>query len=351
MNSKIERIKQLLEDITDEAKVVGPAPWWKKYVKYNLTAYPTQVPEDKVSVDLSGDIDTHAVMTWISPKTGRRVYSYTKVFAANQATKKWDRTSKMSADKVNNFTAITAKVLAGKGDDKIKQAAAINSIIAQTGLRPGSQAGFGETGNRGVLTLAPENVTISGNKISLNFIGKSYQENIAEIVDGPLASYLQNRLKATKGQPFVFDVPRYIVDIFYKKTLKMGNFKIKDLRTHTAGELAKEVLASDTMAPPPMPADPRQIKKLVKAKLAHVFDTVSKKLNNTPAMAKNSYIRPSITEDWLESLGIEQQIKSSATTYKAPIEEEEELGFIGDAPVYKLPAWWDNDDIELVRAD
>lgn len=346
-----ERIQKLIEDVTDEAaKPIGPAPWWKKYVKYQLTAYPTNVPEDKVNIDLSGDINTHAVMTWVSPKTGRRVYSYTKTFAANQAAKKWDRTSTISSDQVKKITAKVAKDLTGKASDKIKQAAAIVSIIAQSGLRIGSQIGFGETGNRGVLTLAPENVIINGNKISLNFTGKSYQENVAEIVDGPLANYLQSRLRAVKGQPFLFDVPRYLIDDYKERVLGMGDYKIKDLRTHTAGELAKEILASDKLPPPPLPTDPKQIKKLVKAKLKSVFDQVSVKLNNTPAMAKNSYIRPSIIEDWLKSLGIEQHFKDSATPYKAPIEEEEEIGFVGDAPVYKLPAWWDNEDIELVQA-
>lgn len=354
-----ERVKALIESITAEvealeaAKQAGPAPWWKKYVKYNLTAYPTNVPEKDVTIDLSGDIDTHAVMTWVSPKTGRRVYSYTKTFAANQAAKKWDRTSKMSQEKIDNFTTVTAKVLTGKGDDKTKQAAAINAIIAQTGLRPGSIKGFYETGNRGVSTLAPENVTINGNKISLDFTGKSGVQNIAQIVDGPLASYLQSRLTATKGQPFLFDVPRYLIDDFYKRVLKMGNFKIKDLRTHTAGELAKQTLASDTLPPPPIPDNPKELKKMVKKKLTHVFDVVSKKLNNTPAMAKGSYIRPSIIDDWLKGLGIEVQMQENgmSTPYKTPIEEEEEVEFIGDAPIYKLPAWWNNDNLDLIKAD
>jgi len=350
MQHKVERIKALLETVTAEAeKVIGPAPWWKKYVKYQLTKYPIKVPEDQVEINLTGDIDTHAVMVWIDPKSGRRVYSYTKTFAANQAAQKWERTSKMSADKVENFRIITARTLTGKADDKVKQAAAVVSIIAQTGLRPGSQIGFAETGNRGVLTLAPENIKIKGDKVVLTFVGKSYQENLAEIEDGPLAHYLQGKVASRKGEDFVFDVPRYLVDDFYKRILKMGTFKIKDLRTHMAGQLAKEILENDPLPPPPLPKKPGEIKKAVKNKLKHVFDLVSKKLNNSPAMAKGSYVNPAIISNWLTDVGIQPELVSSVgVPYKDEIVEDETIGFDGEVPVYKLPAWWDRDDIELV---
>lgn len=46
--------------------------WWNKYKKYDLSVYPTNVPEEKVKVDLSGDIDTHPVLVWDSPTTGKK---------------------------------------------------------------------------------------------------------------------------------------------------------------------------------------------------------------------------------------------------------------------------------------
>lgn len=346
--SKVQRIKVLLETVLIEAAGDKAAPWWKPYTQYQLTKYPVNIPQDQVTIDTAGNVNSHWVMSWTDPKSGRRVYAYTKEFAAKQAQSKWTRTSKMSPEKIQSFKDITAKTLMSKGDDKLKQAAAVISIIAQTGLRPGSQAGFAQTGNRGVLTLGPDNIHITGDKIGLSFVGKSYQQNDAEIIDSTLASYLQQRLASSKGQQFVFDVPRHVVDDYYKRILKMGAYKIKDLRTHTAGQLAKEILHKDPLPPPPVPDDPKDIKKAVKIKLKHVFDTVSKQLNNTPAMAKGSYVNPSIINDWLEELGLHAELNNSV--YKEEIDEEQEpIEVIGNAPIWNLPKWWDSEDIVLVK--
>ena len=355
MSDHKARAKEVIHSVLLEATVkpkgkkpVGPPPWWKPYVKYGLTKYPINIPREAVTIDLSGDIDTHAVMTWIDPKSGKKVHSYTKPFMAHNAAKKWSRTSKLSSEKVEEFKTITARILTGRADEKVKQAAAVISIIAQTGLRPGSQGGFEQTGNRGVLTLGPTNISIKGNKITLSFVGKSYKENMAEITDGPLANYLQGRIQEKKGENFLFDISNAAVDSFYKNTLKMSKFKIKDLRTHMAGQLAIETLETDVLPPPPIPEKPSEIKKVIKNKLKHVFDIVSKKLNNTPAMAKNSYINPRIISNWLDNLGIQPQFAGGGIV-KEELTEDEEVAFDGDAPVYKLPNWWDDPNIELVK--
>ena len=45
---------------------------------------------------------------------------------------------------------------------------------------------------------------------------------------------------------------------------------------------------------------------MIKLKLNYVFDKVSKRLNNTPAMAKSSYVHPNVIEKWIkEDLGLE----------------------------------------------
>lgn len=323
--------------------------WWKKYTKYQLSRYPIGVPEKDVTVDTSGDVNSHAVMTWYDPKTHVKIYSYTKARMDAQAQQKWGRTSNISSEQVDKVKALASATLTSKkSDDQQKQAAAIISIIAQTGLRPGSREGTAATGNRGVSTLGPENIHIAGDNIKLTFTGKSYQENLAEIKDGILANYLKTRL-GTKEE-FIFNVPEHVVNSFYKKTLSMGDFKIKDLRTHMAGTLAKDILENDPLPPPPLPEKPSEIKKQVKAKLKHVFELVSERLNNTPAMAKGSYINPVIISNWLTNLGIAQQVVNSVGHEGQPIEEDnQEVDFVGDAPIYKLPAWWYDDNIQLVK--
>lgn len=318
--------------------------WWKKYTKYNLSAYPTNVPEKDVKIDLSGDIDKHPVMTWNSPKTGKKVYAYTKARMDAQKELKYGRIEQMDDEQLEKIKVKCHEILTGQGSDETKQAAAVICIIAQTGLRPGSKKGFEKTENRGVSTLAKENIEINASHITLNFTGKSFKHNTSEIEDGVLAYYLEEQMEDKGPKDFVFDVSSDVIDRFYKKTLEMGNFKIKDLRTFIANKIAKDFLENDPEMPPPVPLKSSEIKKLVKIKLKHAFEVVSKKLNNSPAMAKSSYVDPAVIEDWLDELGIAPKVIDEDE--EAPIKETPK--FIGNAPVYKLPKWWDS-DIELVK--
>lgn len=327
-----------------ETKKEEAEAWWKKYTKYKLSAYPVNIPQKDVTVDFSGDIDSHPVMTWNSPKTGKKVYSYTKVRMDAQKEQKYARLESLSDEEVEHIKAkCHDDIVSHSTDEKTKEAAAVIFIIAQTGLRPGSREGFLKTENRGVITLSKDNIKIHGDKITMNFIGKSYKDNTAEITDGALAHYLENRIKHNKD--FIFDISKEIVENYYKNTLNMKKFKIKDLRTYTAGNAARWFLENDPTSPPPIPEKSSDIKKVVKSKLKKAFEYVSKKLNNSPAMAKNSYVNPAIITDWLDELGIKPVIVSE----ESEIQNESPKKFIGNAPVYDLPNWWDNDDIELKK--
>lgn len=315
--------------------------WWDKYKKYQLSVYPFNISKDKVTIDLSGDIDTHPVMSWNSPTTGKRVYSYTRAYVDAHKAEKYARVGVLTEEQIKRITVKCQEYMTGNGDDDTKQAAAIISIISQTGLRPGSIAGFEKTNNRGVMTLNRKNIKIEEDRVTLDFVGKSYKKNTAEIRDGVLAHYLAQRVM--KRTPFVFDISKTFLENFYKKVLEMGNFKIKDLRTHIANKLALEFLRNDPSSPPPVPRESNDIKKLVKTKLKRAFEFVSQKLNNTPAMAKSSYVNPAVITQWLNDIGISQTFVTEER------EDEEEIETIGNAPTYRLPAWWESDDILLVN--
>ncbi len=318
-------------------------PWWKKFTQYQLSAYPVNIPREQVKIDLKGDIDTHWVLSWPSAKTGRMVYAYTKNRVESQKAKKYDRTSNISEESIERIkTKCHESILSSKTSEEEKEAAAVVCIIANSGLRPGSKKGFEITENRGVVTLSRDNVKINKNKISLNFIGKSYQENNAEIQDGVLANYLSTKMK--KKKEFLFDISHMEVSDYYKQVLNMSEFKIKDLRTYIAGSVAKDFFKNDPLAPPPVPDDPSKIKKLVKAKLKRAFEVVSAKLNNSPAMAQKSYVNPGIVDGWLTSIGIQP-----AFLNESEYEEDEEGEELGDALVWDLPEWWEDDGIELVK--
>lgn len=334
----------------------APKPWWSHMTKYKLNAYPVNIPEDQVKVNLDGDINSHAVMQWKSPKTGETVSAYTQEFLKKNAELKWKRLMKIKPKDIQHIHDTANKILSSsKADDKLKQSAAIISIIAHTGLRIGSVTGFGKTGNRGVMTLSSENISISGDTIKFNFVGKSYQENEAEIHDLDLAKYLTAKKLEKQNSPFLFTVQKSYIDKVYDQYMKMEKFKIKDLRTYVANKAAKDLLYKDPTSPPPLPKNPKEIKNVVKEKLKGVFEKVAEVLNNTPSMARTSYIHPKIIHDWLTEIGV----KAEVVGYNESILKEDEFDDaiaaesniedeFDDVDFYPLPDWWFSDEIQLV---
>lgn len=323
-----------------------------KYGKYKLNAYPPEnVNEKDVIVNTNGNINTHAVLKWKDPKSGRTVNAYTQKFMEANAKIKWKRIEKIKPEFVDKIKSESKKLLQSK-NPKMADAGACISLISQTGLRPGSRLGFGVTGNRGISTLGPDNIKIEGSKIKINFIGKSYQENVTEVDDLELANYLKRRINERPNEKFVFDLEKNeLDDVFHKMT--NHKIKIKDLRTYTATKLASDILETSEF-PKELPDNPKKVKKIIKGILANVFEKVSQKLNNTPAMAKSSYVHPKIIEQWLKIHNLEPSLaehrKYSLTNYllteQAETMNSEDLE---NCDEYPLPSWWDNDNIELVK--
>jgi DNA topoisomerase-1 len=366
-------------------------PFIEKYGKFSLNAIPkAEVDPTSVEENFEGDINSHWVIKWKDPKTGRTVAAYTRKFMEKNAKVKWKRIAKFTKDKVEKIKSNAEKLMLkpNKDDPRIRDGAAVIGIIARTGLRPGSEGGFGDTGNRGVSTLGPQNVTIDGDKVTLNFRGKSYQDNNAEFTDPALARYLEKKVEAakTKNSEFIFDVG---TEDIYRAMREVGgkDNKVKDLRTFTACEIAKDILYTDDSPPPPLPDKPNKVKKAVKDKLNRIFDKVAEKLNNTRTMAKNSYVHPEIVKKWLEDIGVEPQlveffiptlnnIKLNNLMIENETEDDSDEEYddsnyankisinpntkddiqdsdlnnpaFDDVDEYPLPTWWDNDKIQLV---
>ena len=156
---------------------------------------------------------------------------------------------------------------------------------------------------------------------------------------------------------------------------------LKDLRTYKATVLAKQLLQDKSLGiPPPLPANSKDIKKLVQDKLKLVFSKVAELLNNSPTMAKNSYVHPVVITDFLTNLGItaklvgykhvtleskkimkEEEIKEAKFTsmdemfeknvdYGADIDtkgiSEEDSD---ECEEYELPEWFENDNYDLIK--
>lgn len=240
----------------------------------------------------------------IIPKTGEQTYktAYTAGFMKKSQVKKYKKISKIKEEDIIKLDERTTKLLEAK-DKKISDSACVLRIILKTGLRIGSND-TPDSGNLGVRTLLKDNITVKGSKIKLDFIGKSYQENIAEFEDAPTAQYLSQLLEGKLPHERVFDCSYGEVSKVMDKINPKG-INPKDLRTYKATQVAKAMLEDKKYGPPPpLPKNPKEIKKEVREKLKKVFINVSEILNNSPAMARNSYVHPVVITNFLHKLGL-----------------------------------------------
>ncbi len=339
--------------------------------KFGITNAPIGVSEDKVKVDLS-DPNNKAIFKWKDPTTGVNKTGYSRAFMQKNAKVKWKRIEGLKPVMVDGLKSkVTDIILSPKSTDSEKQTAAIISIIANTGIRPGNKILFKQTGNRGASTLSADNIEINGTTINLNFTGKSYKQNVASFNDRAVALYLTKLKKEKENEEFLFNVNSGEIDKMYK-SLGMKKYKIKDLRTFTGSKLAQETLSKvkPTILKLKGEKDLKKFTVDVKKVLQSVFETVSTRLNNTPGMAKTSYIHPNIINNFLKEVGIEpvkvNYTLTAAVTYSKPsllesdefaldvidsetedIEADQIEEANNDVDEYPLPDWWEDPNIVL----
>jgi DNA topoisomerase-1 len=286
-------------------------PQWydEAHAKHKISPLPVGVNPKDVEVYSGKDTDSHWVMRWKSPKTGKTVNAYSQAFHEKNAKMKWDRTKKLGGSKFIKDVLGKADTLMGNKDEKKAEAGAALKIIGHTGLRVGDESSYKLTGNEGVTTLTKKSISVSGDKVTLNFIGKSYKENYNVIKDKKLAEYLTKKMEGLGDNDRVFSVNRGEVMKSFRDDMGYKQAKVKDIRTVVAGEIASKILLTND-PPPPLPKNKTQAKKLVKSVLKDCFDKVSKQLNNTPSMAQKSYVNPEIIDLWTSKVGGADLFKS-----------------------------------------
>ena len=273
---------------------------------------PPDVDPSTIKLNLDGDNDSKAMMTWRDSK-GRLQAAYTPKFLNRNAAVKWERVKQLEAKADKAVEKFDELMSDSSKPEKDRDAAAIMSIIGKTGLRPGSMSGLKSTGHRGISTLSAKNVKVQGGTVELEFVGKSGKTNRTKIADPKLAAYLTDKLKGKGEDDLLFearekDLPGAM------KAAGVGAFKPKDFRTRMAGKIAAKTMAELEDPPPPMPDNPKRAKKLVEQRIKEASTRVADQLNNTPAMAKKAYINPAIFQSWADSVGASDYLAAASVT-------------------------------------
>lgn len=227
---------------------------------------------------------------------GRAQYVYSQRHSQSAAEAKYERIKELRA----KYRAIARENLKNESSPDRREAehAQATSLIMATGIRPGSHAETrGEAQAYGATTLEGRHVKVSGKQVSLQFVGKSGVALNIPVNDKHVASLLKKRRTSagTSGRLFP-NISRASL-YNYVGTLDGGQFTTKDFRT-ALGTMTAQALMSRM----PKPGTAAAYRKSVRA----IGKAVSTRLGNTPTVALQSYVDPTIFGGWRAISGFDK---------------------------------------------
>ena len=239
-----------------------------------------RVPPAWHHVEVAKDPSADLQVTGIDSK-GRKQYIYTAEASQRGAAQKFARLKQFTRDYPKMMENVESDMKSGA---KAEEARALY-LISKTGFRIGGDRDTGaEQQAFGASTLLGSHVSVKGNKVMFNFVGKKGVQQNHTLEDANVAKWCKG--KGPNDRLFN-TTPDKVRDYLHEVSGK--DYKVKDFRTHVA-----TATAIQTMKGMPKPTTKTQLTKAVN----NVAKVVAEKLGNTPAMAKNAYINPAVWGAW-----------------------------------------------------
>jgi DNA topoisomerase I len=229
---------------------------------------------------------------------GRQQALYNPAFRAKQERLKFDRIMRF-AQALPRLRRQVAKDLTRRTLSKEKVLACIVRLIDEAYFRVGNEEYAHANHSYGITTLRSKHLDITGDTVTFDFIGKSGKRHLKQVTDRQVARIVKQldnlpgyeifRYKDDAGQ--VHDIDSRDVNAYIKQ--HMGEeFTAKDFRTWGGTLLATtELLACEYYD------DKKARQKMVTS----IVKNVSKRLGNTPAVARSSYIDPRIIAAYIDT--------------------------------------------------
>lgn len=182
-------------------------------------------------------------------------------------------------------------------DQTTKDAADCALVVMVMGLRPGtSKDTGGEVQAAGATQLEARNVRVSSTgNVSLNFVGKKGVRINLSVDDPDIAKMLASRKKGKDGNEPIFSINEKKL-LEHMHSLGDGSFTPKDFRTRIGTTSAMAEVSKLKKEP----KNAAEYKKMVKA----VATKVAERLGNTPTIALQSYVNPSVFARWRMAAGV-----------------------------------------------
>ncbi|MDQ2935550.1 MAG: DNA topoisomerase IB [Chloroflexota bacterium] len=228
---------------------------------------------------------------------GRKVYRYHPRWRAVRDDAKFDHMIAF-ARALPAIRKRVARDLRRAGLPREKVLATVVSLLERTNMRVGNEEYARENRSFGLTTLRVRHAKIRGAKMVFTFQGKSGREHRVPLSDRRLAAIVK-RCRELPGQAlFQYlddegerrsvssdDVNSYLTEITGE------DFTAKDFRTWAGTVVAARELAALAA----FDSEPQGKKNIVLA-----IEHVGESLGNTPAVSRNSYVHPAVTDAYLE---------------------------------------------------
>jgi DNA topoisomerase-1 len=233
----------------------------------------------RLNPDPSGDLQATG-----RDSKGRTQYLYSAEHSERASAEKFERLKEFNKEVGQIQEKIQADLDNPNLSQKDAESARALYLISKTGFRVGSE----ESSVYGATTLRAEHVKIDGEKVVFNFVGKHNVPITKEVEDKQLATILKPRVDA--GGRLFQTTDSEVRDYLHARD---GDFKVKDFRTWQGTARAiQEVKSLKT------PKTDREF-KIARMKVARA---VAAHLGNTPKVALDSYISPTVFSKWKSRL-------------------------------------------------
>lgn len=229
---------------------------------------------------------------------GRWQYRYHESFSKRQQEEKYKRIVGF-ARALPRMRHRVSVDLRKKGLGRDKVLACMLRILGTCFIRPGSQVYAEENGSFGLATLRAKHVKVVGDTVFFDFPGKSGQQQHRELKDRRVAAIVRQLLKVPGRDVFKFVLDDgHIVDVRrrhineYIQEVMGPEYSAKDFRTWGGTLICACALARarQRLKHAAVEGCVKTVKKTVVAAVREAAEH----LGNTPAVAKSSYIYPSV---------------------------------------------------------
>ncbi|HLI52326.1 MAG TPA: hypothetical protein VKU87_11040 [Thermomicrobiaceae bacterium] len=273
------------------------------------------IPPAWSDVHISASAEADLQATGIDA-AGRKQYIYHPDFVARQAERKYQRLRQF-AQHLPELRARTSEDLASTNEPtELRVLATMVRLINEAYFRAGSEEYTRRYRSYGITTLLKRHVHLLEDETLLfQYRGKSGVRQRQVVTDGDLFAVVKSLMEISGRRLFQYYDDRGEVHPAtgrllnqYIRQLMGPGISAKDFRTW-AGTL----LAAETLAELGPPESERQAEKNIVAAIKRVAE----ELGNTPAVARASYVSPSVIERYREGKTLDDYVRRSVKTIRA----------------------------------